>query len=58
VTRKTLSIAALVVAQVCVLASAAHATSAPVPEPMTLTLLGVGAAAVGGATWWSRRKKK
>jgi hypothetical protein len=58
VTRKRLWIATLVVAQVCVIATAAHAGSVPVPEPMTLTLLGVGAAAVGGATWWSRRKKK
>jgi len=58
VTRKRLSIATLVVAQVCVIATAAHAGPVSVPEPITLTLLGVGAAAVGGAAWWSRRKKK
>jgi len=58
VTRKSLPIATLVVAQVFVIATAAHASSVSVPEPITLTLLGVGAAAAGGAAWWSRRRKK
>ena len=57
-TRKSLSIASLVVAQVSVIATAAHASSVPVPEPAALTLLGVGAAALGGTAWWSHRRKK
>jgi hypothetical protein len=51
------SIAALVVAQVFVMATAANAgLSVAVPEPTTLTLLGAGAAVAAVGAWWRHRK--
>ena len=40
---------------VFMVAEPAHATPA-IPEPATLTLVGVGAAAMGALAWWRKRK--
>ena len=53
---KSLWLAGLVTLQVFVTASSAHAGFAIVPEPTTLTLLGVGAGVVAVAGWWRHRK--
>jgi len=58
VTRKSLPIATIVVGLVSVIVTAAHAGTVIVPEPASLTLLGVGVAALGGAAWWSHRRRK
>ena len=49
------SVAVLVGVQVLFFATSAHATQR-VPEPTTLTLLGVGSAAVAFGAWWRSRK--
>lgn len=35
-----------------------HASTAAVPEPATIILVGVGAGALGVATWLKRRRRK
>jgi uncharacterized membrane protein YdcZ (DUF606 family) len=50
------SIVALVGMQIVLGANVAHAGVAHVPEPTSLTLLGVGAAAVAVGAWWRNRK--
>jgi len=54
--RSWVSIAAIVVALLFLVAHAAHAGTAPVPEPGTLGLLGSGAAIVALGAWWRHRK--
>jgi hypothetical protein len=50
------SIAAVVIAQVFLVAQAAHAGVVSVPEPSTLALLGIGASVAAVGAWWRHRK--
>ena len=45
-----------VAAPILLIAGSAHAGVAQVPEPASVTLLGVGAAAVAVVVWWRNRK--
>ena len=57
-TSKTLTQAAVVAAQLLLVVSSAHAGGpvVNVPEPMTLSLLGAGAAVAAVGAWWRNRK--
>ena len=58
-TSKTLTQAAIVAAQLLLVVASAHAGEPPVvsvPEPMTLSLLGAGAAVAAAGAWWRNRK--
>ena len=54
--RSIASIVALVGVQIALGVSTAHAGTAHLPEPTTLTLLGIGAGAVAVGAWWRNRK--
>jgi hypothetical protein len=54
--RKWFSITVTVMAQLFLVAQAAHAGAVPVPEPGTLGLLGAGAAIAALGAWWRHRK--
>jgi len=54
--RSIASIVALVGVQIALGVSTAHAGTAHVPEPMSLTLLGIGAGVVAVGAWWRNRK--
>jgi hypothetical protein len=59
VTSKTFAQAAIVAAQLLLVVASAHAGEPPVvniPEPMTLSLLGAGAAVAAVGAWWRNRK--
>ena len=49
-------IVAAVAAQILLAAGNAHAGLAVMPEPGTLTLLGIGAGVVAVGAWWRNRK--
>jgi len=49
-------IVALVGMQIVLGAGVAHAGVAHLPEPTTLTLLGIGAGVVAVGAWWRNRK--
>lgn len=55
--RQLVTIAALLGAQTLFAAGNAYAGVPTVPEPGTLTLVGVGAAVVAIGSWWRSRKK-
>ena len=58
-TPKILAQAAIVAAQLLLVVASAHAGEPPVaavPEPMTLSLLGAGAAVAAVGAWWRNRK--
>ena len=57
-TAKTLAQAVIVAAQLLLVVASAHAGGpvVTVPEPMTLSLLGAGAAVVAVGAWWRNRK--
>lgn len=57
-TSKTLVQAAIVAAQLLLVVASAHAGGpvVNVPEPMTLSLLGAGAAVAAVGAWWRNRK--
>jgi len=50
------AIMALVGMQILLGAGVAHAGTPHLPEPTTLTLLGIGAGAVAVGAWWRNRK--
>ena len=50
------SIVGLVTMQLLFATTNAYATQVHLPEPTTLTLLGVGSAAVAVGAWWRKRK--
>jgi len=54
--RSVAAIVALVGVQVALSVSTAHAGVAHVPEPTSLTLLGIGAGVVAVGAWWRNRK--
>jgi len=50
------SIVALVGLQIALGVSVAHAGAVRIPEPTSLTLLGLGAGVVAVGAWWRNRK--
>ena len=50
------SIVGLVTMQLLFATTNAYATQVHLPEPTTLTLLGIGSAAVAVGAWWRKRK--
>jgi PEP-CTERM motif len=54
--RSVALIAALVGMQVALMVSTAHAGRVVMPEPTSLTLLGIGAGVVAVGAWWRNRK--
>ena len=50
------SIVALVGLQIALGVSVAHAGTVRIPEPTSLTLLGLGAGVVALGAWWRNRK--
>ena len=58
-TSKALTFATVVAAQLLLVVASAHAGEPPivkVPEPMTMGLLGAGAAVAAVGAWWRHRK--
>ena len=55
--RSLVAIATLVAVQLFLTTQSAHAgTTVTVPEPATLSLLGIGAAVMSVGAWWKNRK--
>ena len=50
------AIVALVGMQILLGAGVAHAGSVRLPEPTSLTLLGIGAGVIAFGAWWRNRK--
>jgi PEP-CTERM motif len=54
--RSVVLIVALVGMQIALAVTTAHAGTPRLPEPTSLTLLGIGAGAVAVGAWWRNRK--